>query len=1100
MTSGHGVHDERTRHAWRADTPRIPGGHTVHWGWAVVVGLLGVLVAVVLPFAPVIGQASVVQWPQAGQPPRPTTAFFVPYRPAELHVAIPCGVLRATLAGPGTVRVLSTGSGGGGDGLVIESSGGRLRVATDGQLVPFPLAPLPLAANGCELRIDADRTATTVSVSGAVVARLPGARVPEVFAFDTDLDASAATGMAVTARTPYWFASTPTGWKYGLIAAQVVLAATALVLLARRGRRSPRVRATRSSRGRWVRGGVDALVLVTLAGWGVIGPLTDDDGFAAMIARNAGAAGDTGNYYRWFNASEAPFALAQQLVRAFAEVSITPLWLRVPSLLAGALTWLVLHRWVLPLALPRANRTWANRTRTHQASATRTRLLAPVAAVCFLAWWLPYGLGTRPEPFVALGSTLVLALVLAATSRAVRRPLLTLGLATLIVAATAAVAPTGLLAAVPVVLSIPGIWRLVSEGASRGEIAARVALLGAVAATVITLMFADQSWHGVSVATDIHRYFGPDRPWFKEDERYTALLGPATMGSAGKRLPVLLTLALVAPLLVLLARHGRALLERRPQLVLLGSAPLGLLLLTLTPSKWTHHFGALAGLGSAFLVAALAVLVNAARPPNRVPASRNSVSRIPVSRDPVTVAVGVGAALLVAIAAGLSFAGPNTWWAYSDFGMPFSDAPLWPLHNPLLWLAVAGGAVTVVRLRRSGSARVALSGVATPRVAPYWVVAPALLAVLAATTSVALLLGTFLAAPLRRGADYSLPAQNLAGIGGTSCGIEDHVQVLQYPPDGALEPAEGADTLDGAFVRDGYPTSMDPPPSFLSSSALFVWGSAAGDLLGTGSLRTAWFTLPVLPEGQELAVSVAGRLDGADVGGGNTVVLEFGRRAPGGAVEPLGTHLLRDPEPIERAYADNDRQRRLELQHDRERAPESWRTRSVRPGAVPSGADRVRVLAVDGSVGEHSWLAVTGPRRLSVTGLRDFLDARGPVLLDWPISFAMPCRADLPTVAGGLAEAPAAILAVPQRPPLLREAWTNDAAELTYSTSAAASFAGVRRVGRVVTVETRLAGDEGNSWGRVQLVDYGMARDAYDTHPVHRWQPGWSGDDTHRFD
>ncbi|MGH3938423.1 MAG: arabinosyltransferase domain-containing protein [Pseudonocardiaceae bacterium] len=1052
------------------------GGHTVHHGrtrgglgcGGLVVGLLGVLAAVGLPFAPVIGQSTVVQWPQAAQPPRPTTAFFVPYRPAELHATVPCGVLQAALAGPGTARVLSTGSDGGG-GLVIESSGGRLQVATDGQLVALASGALP--ATGCDLRIDADSAATTVSVGETQVARLPGARVPEVFAFDTDLDASAATGLAVTARTPYWFASTPTGWKYGLIAVQVGLAAAALALLARRGRRSPRVRATGSPRRRWVRGGVDVGVLAVLAGWGVIGPLTDDDGFASMIARNAGAGGDTGNYYRWFNASEAPFALAQQLVRAFAEVSVAPLWLRVPSLLAGALTWLALHHGVLPLVLRRADR-------------TRSRLLAPVAAICFLAWWLPYGLGTRPEPFVALGATLVLALVLAATSRAVRRPMLALGLAALVAAATVAVAPSGLLATVPLLLSIPGIRRLVREDAGRGEIAARVALLGAIAATAITIMFVDQSWHGVSVATDIHRYFGPDRPWFAEQERYTALLSAGTMGSAGKRLPVLLTLALVLPVLVLLARHGRALLERRAQLVLLGSAPLGLLLLTLTPSKWTHHFGALAGLGAAFLVAALAVLIDAAQ----------QTRRNPVGRDPVMSAVGAGTALLVALAAGLSFAGPNTWWAYSDFGMPFSDAPLWPLHNPLLWLAVAAGAAGVLRLLWSGSAWVVLSRTESARVAPAWVAAPALLAALAATTSVVLLLGTFLAAPLRRGADYSLPAQNLADLGGTSCGIEDHVQVLQYPPGGALEPAEGADALDGAFARDGQPASMDPPPG-----SRFRWGSATGDPLSIGSLRSAWFELPALPADQELAVSVAGRLDAAD-GGGNTVALEFGRRAPGGAVEPLGRHLLRDPEPTERAYADDDRQRRLALARDRERAPESWRTRSVRPGEVPPGADLVRVLAVDGSVGEQTWLAVTGPRRLSVLDLRDFLDARGPVLLDWPISFVLPCRRDLPAVAGGLAEAPAAILAVPQRPPLLSEAWTNDAAALAYATSAAASFAGVVQVGRVVTVETRLVGDEGTSWGRLQVIDYGMARDAYDTHPVHRRLPGWSGDDPYRFD
>lgn len=49
--------------------------------------------------------------------------------------------------------------------------------------------------------------------------------------------------------------------------------------------------------------------------------------------------------------------------------------------------------------------------------------------------------------------------------------------------------------------------------------------------------------HGVAVATDIHRYVGPDRHWF-DGQRYAALLGADSWGSAGKRLPVLLTLAL----------------------------------------------------------------------------------------------------------------------------------------------------------------------------------------------------------------------------------------------------------------------------------------------------------------------------------------------------------------------------------------------------------------------------------------------------------------------------------------------------------------------------------------------------------------------------
>jgi arabinosyltransferase C len=1014
----------------------------------VLVGVLGVLVAVAVPFAPVIGQSTLVQWPPTGQPPRPSTAFFVPYRPAELHATVPCPVLLAALARPGRTSGLSTGAGAG-TGLVIESAAGRARVASDGKLVP-----VALPVTGCDLRVDADRGGTAVWVGGSVLARLPGARVPEVFAFDTDLDASAAAGMAVTARTPYWFASTPTGWKLGLIAAQAVLVAAALVLLARHGRRSPRVPA-RCRRGRWVRGGVDGLALVVLASWGVLGPLTDDDGFAAMIARNAGAGGDTGNYYRWFNASEAPFALAQQVVRAFAEVSIAPLWLRVPSLLAGALTWLVLHRWVLPLALPRAGPPW---------------LAGPLAAVFFLAWWLPYGLGTRPEPFVALGSTLVLALVLAATSRAVRRPLLALGLAALVAGLTAAVAPTGLLAAAPVLLSLPGIWVLLRERATGVEVAARVLLLCAIAAAGLTVMFADQSWHGVAVATDLHRAIGPSLPWFDEGLRYARLLGPDNWGSAGKRLPVLLTVALAVPVLVLLARHGRAVLPRREQLVLAG-APVGLLLLALTPSKWTHHFGALAGLGAAFLVVAVTALVTEAR-----------------GRDPRTLAVGLGGGTLVALAAGLSFAGPNTWWAYSDFGMAFSDGPLWPLSNPLLWLAAAGAVLALWAgwRRRSpgpGGGRADVAGVGVAAV-------PAVLAVLAAATSVALLLATFLAAPLRRGDGYSLPAQNLAALRGSSCGIEDHVQVHQELPAGVLEPVPGVTRLDGFVAQGGYPAALAPP----QPGARYLWGSATGDPLHTGSLRSAWFALPAPAAGSELAVGVAGRL-GSGPGGGNTVAVEFGRSAPGGVVAPLGQHLLRDPEPAERGYAADAAARRRQQAQQPELL--AWRTRTVRP---PAGADRVRVLAVDGSVGESGWVAVTGPRRISVTGLRAFLDAHPPVLVDWPIAFVVPCRRVVPAVAGGLAQAPAAILAVPVSPHPVRDRWSGDAAQLAYSTADGGSFAGVCRVGRVRTLDSRLVGDEGRYWGSVQVIDYGMARDAYDTRTLRRWLPGWAGDGRYPFD
>ena len=71
-------------------------------------------------------------------------------------------------------------------------------------------------------------------------------------------------------------------------------------------------------------------------------------------------------------------------------MSLAPLWLRLPSTLLAVATWFVLSRGVLGAALP------------VRAATARVRALA---AVCLLAAWLPFNLGTRPESYVALGVT-----------------------------------------------------------------------------------------------------------------------------------------------------------------------------------------------------------------------------------------------------------------------------------------------------------------------------------------------------------------------------------------------------------------------------------------------------------------------------------------------------------------------------------------------------------------------------------------------------------------------------------------------------------------------------------------------------------------------
>lgn len=481
-------------------------------------------------------------------------------------------------------------------------------------------------------------------------------------------------------------------------------------------------------------------MLGTLAGWAVIGPLTDDDGFATTIARAVLDTGDAGNYYRWLNASETPFALSQQLLAPFAEVGLDPLWLRLPGTLVGCATWFVLSRGVLGAALPGL------------AGTGRVRVLA---AVFFLAAWLPFNLGTRPEPYVALGVTAVLALLLRARSVA------GLGAAVLVAGVTLPVAPAAILVAAPALALAPRILRVLRAGArDRLDVLARLVLLAGVGSVAAVLVFADQSWAGVVAATELHTAFDPSVPWHHEAERYAFLLGFDSQGSAARRLPVLLGLALLPAVGVLLARRGRGILRGDATHLLAGSAACGFALLWLLPSKWTHHFGALAGLLAALLVGGVVLLARAAG----------------TRRDDW---LGLVAGAAAAIAAAVAFAAANVWFLPVNYPVPWADGPIRPfglrLDSPGLWAGVALVTGGFAALRGRGRRVLAA--------------APAVVTTAAAGTLVVLLLVSFVSAAGQRPGGYTLAGANLDALaGGGSCGIADHVDVLPDVAGGALVP------------------------------------------------------------------------------------------------------------------------------------------------------------------------------------------------------------------------------------------------------------------------------------------------------------------------
>src|SRR4029079_18249518 len=89
-----------------------------------------------------------------------------------------------------------------------------------------------------------------------------------------------------------------------------------------------------------------------------------------------------------FGATEAPFDWYQSVLAQFAAISTAGVWMRVPATLAGIGTWLLLSRGIIP-GLGR--RLAVNRVTVWTGGAV------------FLAAWLPFNNGLRPEPLIAFG-------------------------------------------------------------------------------------------------------------------------------------------------------------------------------------------------------------------------------------------------------------------------------------------------------------------------------------------------------------------------------------------------------------------------------------------------------------------------------------------------------------------------------------------------------------------------------------------------------------------------------------------------------------------------------------------------------------------------
>ena len=1020
---------ERTADAHRpmpaAPEPRRRVASTV----GLVLGVLAVLAALAVPFAPVVGDRVTVTWPMAGQPPESTLAFVVPYHPDHVHVRVPCEVVRAgQQRGESTTLVSSRPPGQPTEGFAVTTAQDHVIALVAGR--EAVRAPIDEA---CDVTIDGGPSGSTARI-GDRTASVP-AGIRDIVAFTTDLSPDQAAGTQVEVTTANWFETSPAQAKLLLIAVQALLVAAGFAILAvlDRRRRRDLERPVQRPLHRLLGYGIDLVLVAVLAGWWLVGPNGPDDSFASVTAQNGLRTGDIGNYYRWENASEAPFTLVQQMLVHVAEWNQNPLAMRIPSILAALVTWLVLSRGVLGAAMPGQH---------------HRPLVRALAALAFLSWWLPFGMGVRPEAFEALGLTVVLAAVLQA-ARTERR--VWLGVAALAAGLSIAINPMGITAIAPFLVLAPRLWRMAGVGVA--------ALLAGIASFGLVVMFADQSLFGAAKATDLHGYYGPDVPWFQEVMRWQYLLGFDLQGDVARRAAILLTLVVAASSAAILLRttnenRRNRTDENRGSRAGVGGAGLrfahvpvaslliSMALMTLTPSKWTHYFGALAGVGAATLTAGVVLI---------------GVAAVTASRDRAVLVAGlVGTALAVGAAA-LVFSGKNNWFLHSQYGVPWGEGPVRPLNSPLSWLLAAGLLV----------AASALAGKGDDRVRRALIRAPALVCVTAMGVAVTVVLGSFAVAPIRQGDAYSIGGQGIAAARGGSCGIADKVVVT---PD--LRPLPGGEGAEMAGFTEGSGFA----PGFTPPENVPVWGSLTGGQINTGTLTTGWFPLPALAPDQELAFGVAGRS-----GDGNRVALEFS--GPGGTREVV----------LDDTWMDADERETYPTDHVIEDEPQDhpgWRDMHLSPAQIPAGAEQVRITATDGTTDPAGWLAVSGPRLRQVIPLTEYMQDRAPTYVDWSMTWNMPCLRDLPQVGGGLVEAPAYLITPPGS--------MGFGGTAAFERGIGGAFAGVRDVGAQEEIPTRLNGyektPEYSEWGHLIQVQYPYPGNRFDVHRVQAPRWGWRGE------
>lgn len=953
---------------------------------AVVAGLLGALLAIVTPLLPVKQTTAELKWPQNGVFAS-VQAPLIGYVATDLAISVPCqaaagltktnSVLLSTVPKQAPKAVDR--------GLLIERVNDDLVVVV--RNVPVVVAPLAqVLSPACQ---HLTFTARAEKVTGEFVGLVQGPNAehpseplrgersgydfrPQIVGIYTDLAGATPPGLDFTATVDTRYSSAPTGVKLAAMILAVLLTITALIALhildTADHTRHRRILPPRW----WSMSRLDALVTAVLVWWHFVGANTADDGYILTMARVSEHAGYMANYYRWFGTPEAPFGWYYDLLALWAHVTTASIWMRLPTLVMALTCWWLISREVIPRL-------------GHAVKASRAA--AWTAAGMFLAFWLPFNNGLRPEPIIALGILLTWCSVerAVATSR-----LLPLAIACIIGALTLFSGPTGIASVGALLVAIGPLLTILHRRSKRFGLPTLLAPLAAAVSITAVVIFRDQTLAGEIQANALKSAVGPSLAWFEEHVRYDRLFLATPDGSVARRFPVLALGIALAVAVAMSLRKGRIPgTAAGPSRRIIGITIISFIAMMFTPTKWTHHFGVFAGLaGSLGALAAVAVGAAAMR-----------------SRRNRTLFTA-----LVAFITALSFASVNGWWYVSNFGVPWSNAfPKWHLA-----FATMGVGLTVLALLAAAWFHFINTASRPPQrrsVLQYPLAVAAWVVVVFDVLSLTLaMIGQYPAWTVGRSNLQAVPGLWTGRI----CGLAEDVLVEPDPNAGMLAPigapagaALGAGLADG-FGPNGIPAEvtadpvMAPPGSSLADDDGLVTGGEAGTEGGTtaaagingsrarlpygldpartpvlGSwragvqvpalLRSAWYRLPAPDQraaaGPLLVVSAAGRFDAHEV------VVQWATDEQAAAGKPGGSIQFGDIGAVP-----------------------AWRNLRAPLAAIPPRATQIRVVARDDDLAPQHWIALTPPRIPELQTLQQVVGTTDPVMLDWLVGLAFPCQ------------------------------------------------------------------------------------------------------------